>query len=333
MRYGVRLPNSGPFASREAIEAMATAADRLGYDHVTVHDHVTWTYGDRYHFYAGSREQADALERPTDFYGAMTTLGYLAGITQRVRLIPYALCLSWRPALILAREALTLHRLSGERFVLAVCLGDARFGDYAVTGTPWEERGRIVNEKLQVLRMVIDQPGPISFDGKYVRFEDAELNPRPEGLPIWYAGASDIALKRAARYAEGWMPSGNPEFFSRKLPELHREAERVGRGDVEFEIGTAPRTCVASTDDEAWDIALKTVEAHTQGEWMQLFDSSGHRSHQHEFVGSPETVAGVVRNYASAGVTTLGLGFIGHSVESLVEQMEMFSSEVIPLVP
>ena len=129
------------------------------------------------------------------------------------------------------------------------------------------------------------------------------------------------------------MPSGNPEFFSRKLPELHREAERVGRGDVEFEIGTAPRTCVASTDDEAWDIALKTVEAHTQGEWMQLFDSSGHRSHQHEFVGSPETVAGVVRNYASAGVTTLGLGFIGHSVESLVEQMEMFSSEVIPLVP
>ncbi len=331
MRFGVRLPNSGPFASREAIAEMAGAAERLGYDHVTVHDHVNWGYDDRYHFYAGSREVADAQGRPTHFYEAMTTLGYLAGITQRVRLISYTLCLAWRPVLILAREALTLHQLSEGRLVLGVGVGNVP-RDYEVTGTPWEERGRIANEKIQVLRMVIDQPGPISFEGRYVRFEDAELKPRPEGLPIWYGGTSGAAIKRAARYADGWMPSGNPEYFRHKIQELRQEAEWAGRGDVEFEIGTAPRTYIASTDDEAWSVALKSVDVHAQSEWVHRHDPLGHRAHHHELVGSAETVAKVIREYEAAGATVLGLGFIGHSMESLLEQMELFASEVMPRV-
>ena len=271
------------------------------------------------------------MERPTDSFEAMTPLGYLARVTRRIRLIPYILCLGWRPALILAREALTLHRLSGGRFVLGVGVGNQP-RDFAITGTPWEERGRIGVEKLKLLRMAIDQPGPISFEGKYISFEGAELNPRPQGLPIWYGGTSDIALKRAARFADGWMPSGNPEYFRRKIPDLHREAERVGRSGVEFEIGTAPRACVAPTDDEAWSIALKTVEVHAQRESMQRHDPAGHRGRHDELVGSPETVAEVVLNYARAGATVLGLGFIGHSVESLVEQMELFACEVMPRV-
>ncbi len=118
MKIGVRLPNSGPFASPEAITAMATAAERLGYDAVSPHDHVNWGYDDRYHFYAGNAEAADALERPTNFYEAFSTMSYIAGITQRVRLIPYEMCMSLRPVLLLARLALTLLRLSGGRLVL-----------------------------------------------------------------------------------------------------------------------------------------------------------------------------------------------------------------------
>ena len=326
--YGVHLPNSGPFASQEALYAMATAAERLGYDAVQPHDHVNWGYDDRYHFYAGSREAADLAERPTDFYDSIATLAYLVGITHRVRLIPSALCLAWRPVLIFARQALTLHQLSKGRFVLNMCVGNVR-RDFEVTGTPWEERGPIAVEKLKVLRMLIDQPGPISFEGKYVRFKDAEMNPRPQGLSLWYAGTSDIAIKRTARYCEGWWPAGSPDYFRRKIPELRQEAERLGRGDVAFEFGSEASTCVAATDQEAWNIARKTIEAHSQSEWMQRHDPSA-RSRT-RLVGSPDTVAAGIREYQAAGVTRLNLCFIGHSLKALLEQMELFAGEVMPL--
>ena len=330
MRFGVHLPNSGPFASREAIASMATAAERLGYDAVLPHDHVNWGYEDRYHFYAGSREAADAADRPTDFYDAISTLAYLAGITQRVRLIPSALCLAWRDVLLFARQVLTLHQLSKGRFVLCVCVGNVR-KDFEVTGTPWEERGRIATEKLRVLRMLIDEPGPLSFEGKYVGFKDAELTPRPEGLPLWWAGASsDIAIRRAARYGDGLM-GGSPDYFRQKIPELRREAERVGRGDVAFQFGTETSTCIASTDEEAQSIGRKTLEAHSQGEWMQRHDASA-RSRRINLVGSPETVVANVREYEAAGATHLNLCFIGRSPEFILEQMEVFAREVMPRV-
>ena len=177
--------------------------------------------------------------------------------------------------------------------------------------------------------MLIDQPGPISFEGKYVRFKDAEMNPRPQGLSLWYAGTSDIAIKRTARYCEGWWPAGSPDYFRRKISELRREAERVSRGDVLFEIGTSPHTYIAATDQEAWDIARKTIEAHSQSEWMQRHDSSAQS--QTELVGSSETVAAKVRQYQAAGVTMFRLSLIGHSLEALLEQMELFADEVIPL--
>ena len=144
---------------------MATAAERLGYDAVSIHDHVNWGYDERYHFYAGSREAADSAERLTDFYDPIATLAYLVGITHRVRLIPSALCLAWRPVLILARQALTLHQLSKGRFVLNVCVGNVR-RDFEVTGTLWEERGPIAVEKLKVPPYADRPAGPDLFRGK-----------------------------------------------------------------------------------------------------------------------------------------------------------------------
>lgn len=337
MRYCVRLPNSGPFASREAITLVATTADRLGYDAVSTHDHVNWGYADRYHNYCGSSEAVDARGGPSDFYEVFATLCYLAGITKQIKLIPDSLCLAWRPIVLFARQALTLHQLSKGRFVLCVGAGNVH-RDFEITGTPFEERLPISLEKLKVLRMLIDQPGLLTFEGKYVRFKDAELTPQPQALPLWYAGGGDIALKRAARYCEGWMPSGTPERFRQRIPDLLHEAELAGRGNVSFEIATLLCTCVAPTDEEAWKTARRTIEDRAdpaKGEWLTHYSSSHqetNRESQKMMIGSPETLAGAVRDYEAAGVTQLQLGFTGHSVESILEQMEMFTREVKPLV-
>ncbi len=328
MKYGIALPNSGPFASLDAIKRMAVAAERLGYDLVSVHDHVNWSMVDRHHFYAGSIEAADSVERPTDFYDAMSVLAYLAGATSKLRLMPAAICLAWRPVLLLARQALTLHQLSEGRFMLNVCVGNLH-KDFEVMGAPWEERGPTSVEKLKVLRMLIDQAGPFSFDGKYVQFKDAELAPQPKGLPLGYSATSDISLKRAARYCEGWFPTGGPSYFAQKIPELYREAERAGRGKVVFETGTLVHSYIARTDEAAMKAGRATLAAHAGSEWMQRHDSSGWA--QAHFIGSPEIVAARLREYKASGVTMLRLGLAGMSVGEMIEQMDIFMTEVVPL--
>lgn len=254
-------------------------------------------------------------------------MNFIAGMTERVRIIPAAICLAWRPVLPLAREALTLHQLSQGRFVLCLCVGNVK-RDFEVTGTPWEERGAIAVEKLKVLRMVIDKPGPVSFEGKYVNFKDAELSPRPEGLKIWWAGSSnDISVRRAARYADGLM-GGGPDFFEEKTSSLYDEAKKVGRGDIKFDLACVPHVCVAASDEEAWAIAGKTMDAHSQGEWMTRH-TVGTKTRPN-LVGTPDAVSKAIAAYKEAGVTFLGLGFVGHSVESLLEQMKIFAREVMP---
>ena len=340
MLFGVHLPNSGPFANLESISAVAKEAERLGYDALQPHDHIVWGAEDIYHFYAGSVEAADAHPAPFDFFDSLTTMSYLAGITERVKLIPSAMCLAWRDIALMCRQVLTLHQLSRGRFVLNVCVGNIR-NDFGVTSTAWDQRGKIAVEKLKVLRKLIDPPSPrqsggsqgepISFQGDYVKLERADLYPRPHGLPLWYAGTSDVAIRRAARYAEGWWPAGSPEYFSTKIPVLLEEARKAGRGDVDFQLGTEAFTCVAGTADKAWEIAERTVEAHSQSEWMQRHDATARRSRT-RLVGTPDSVADGVREYIDAGLTRLNLCFIGRTKEALLEQMEMFASQVMPRV-
>ena len=328
MQFAVRLANSGPLASREAMRTMAVAAEQLGFDAVSIHDHVNWGWSDRYHFYVGAVEQADATDNPLDFYSAFATLGYLAGITSRVRLVPAALCLAWRHPLQVAREALTMHALSRGRFVLCVCVGNVQ-KDFEATGTPWEKRGQIAVEGLKVLRSVMDATGPVSFQGEYFRFERADLHPLPRGLRMWYAGTSDVAIRRAARYGEGWMPAGDPAYFHSKVPELRRHAERYGRAGVQFEVATVCRTCVARTDEEAWRIGRRTLESELAAEWLTRHDIGDIRKTW--LVGSPERIAGRIREYEAAGVTMIGIGIIAHTLAGIVEQLELFAKEVIPL--
>ena len=329
MEFGVHLPNSGPFASREGIERMAVTAERFGFDAVCTHDHVNWGTSDKYHFYAGAVEEADAMAEPLAFYSSLGTLAYVAGITRRIRLVTAALCLAWRHPLQIARDALTLHALSGGRLVLCLCVGNVK-RDFEVTGTPWEGRGRRAVEHLRAVRAVLDASGPVSFEGDLVRFRDAELYPRPVALKLWYGGTTDLAIRRAAKYCEGWMPAGGPEYFQAKIPELRRRAEEAGRDAVPFDFSVVCRTCVGKTDEEALRVAQRTLDLELQAEWLKRHDIPDIKTTW--LVGSPERVAKGILDFERAGVGLIFLAVIEHSLSGMLEQMERFVDEVVPLV-
>lgn len=327
MRFGVRLPHSGPFASRSAIEAMADAAETLGFDAVMVHDHIQWGEFDRYHFYAGSVEAADALDRATDFFEAHSVLAYLAARTKRLRLIPAAVVLGWRNPVMVARLASTLYHLSGGRYVLSVCAGNVR-KDFDVSGVPWEERGKRTEESLKIAEALLREDGPVSYDGDFWQLADVELFPKAPKIDLWYGGQSRAALRRTARYANGWLVGGSPDFYRTSIPVIQEQArERYGR-TTQFEIGCLSPTSIAASDRKAMSVAEATVRKRLEkADWLK-------RTHDPKeigasnLIGSPASLRSRIAEYRAAGVDFMGLGFIGHSVEQLTEQMQMFAEEV-----
>jgi alkanesulfonate monooxygenase SsuD/methylene tetrahydromethanopterin reductase-like flavin-dependent oxidoreductase (luciferase family) len=121
LSYGIRLPNSGPFASPEALRAIATHAETLGFDTIWVHDHLAWPSHRRTHFAAGSVE-AVTDQRP-DFYESLSTLAYLAGMTRQVRLGVAGLVLPRRDPRTLAKQLATIDAMSGGRPIAGLAIG------------------------------------------------------------------------------------------------------------------------------------------------------------------------------------------------------------------
>ena len=330
MRFGVRLPHSGPFASKAAIDQMATAAERLGYDAVMVHDHVQWGDFDRYHFYAGSVEAVDGLERATDFFEAHAVLAYLAAKVPRLRLIPASMVLGWRDPTMVARLASSLDHLSEGRYVLSVCAGNVK-KDFEVSGVPWEERGKRTEESLKIIGKLLKRDGPQSHEGKFWNLQDVELFPKSPDIKIWYGGQSDAALRRTARFADGWLVGGSADFYREKVPAIHRIAKEKYDREFELEVGCLSPTSIAATDAAAQAVAEATVrKRQEEADWLK-------RTHNPRdigganLVGSPETIIAKVREFESAGVDYIGMGFIGHSVDELVDEMTLFARKVIPV--
>lgn len=306
---------------------MTVAAETLGFDAVMIHDHIQWGEFDRYHFYAGSVEAADALERPTDFFEAHSVLAYLAAKTTKLRLIPAAVVLGWRNPVMVARLASTLYHLSGGRYVLSVCAGNVR-KDFDVSGVPWEERGKRTEESLKIVEALLRDDDAVTFHGDFWHLSEVELFPKAPEIDLWYGGQSRAALRRTACYANGWLVGGSPDFYRRNIPIIQEQAqERYGR-TTRFEIGCLSPTSIAGSDREAAAVADATVRKRLEeADWLK-------RTHDPKeigasnLVGSPATLRARIAEYQAAGVDFMGLGFIGHSIEQLTDQMQMFAEEV-----
>lgn len=328
MRFGVRLPHSGPLASPEAIRQVTLHAESLGFAAVLTHDHVNWGISDKYHFYCGGLELADAHPRPTDFFDAFSTMNYLAGITQHIQLISGAIVLAWRHPLMLARLALTLHHLSNRRFVLGVCVGNVP-SDFQVLGVPWEQRAQIAEEHLVVLIRALREDGPVAYQGEYVHFENAELAPKAPDLPLWYGGTAPPGLVRAAKFCEGLLVGGPPSI----LADLRRKTlalrEKHGRSRTPFTMASLAMISIDRDAVRARELAARTLEERERAAWLRK-QRSAFTEEDAALIGDPPTIHQRLELYAQAGVDFLGLGFVGPSLNSVLDRMALFAHEVMP---
>ena len=191
--------------TKEQIISLAQYAETLGYDSLSVNDHIVFH---------------------TSWLDAIATLSAVAAATTRILIGTSILNIVVRNPVVSAKALAAIDILSSGRLFAGVGPGSHR-GDYDACGIDFSERWPRFSEALQVIVMLLSKDnsssGPIDYKGKYYTLNDILLTPKPvqKPHPPIYVGSwgSDVGLKRVAKYSNGWMASAyntTPAKFKEK---------------------------------------------------------------------------------------------------------------------
>lgn len=329
LKFGIRLPNSGPLASRTSIIQVAEEAERLSFHSVWVHDHILWgSEQHRTHLSAGSVEALDEGQKP-NFYESITTLSYLAGLTKKVKLGIAVLILPLRNPIVLAKQLANLDLLSEGRLILGVAPGAPNLTrpEFEAIGIPYDERGKITDEYISAIRKIWTERLP-TFNGKYVNFQQVQMFPKPlQKKPLILIGGgergiSQRALRRVVELGDGWIPAYlTPEEVREGISKIERLSSELGRNRSQYTIAHEMFVLIDDEPTNAIKSASKSLVSN-----FTIVEEGLKRS----LVGGPEQLVEKLKKYESAGVDLTELKFIYSNIQELFEMMKLFKDRVIP---
>jgi probable F420-dependent oxidoreductase len=208
VRLGVNVPNFGPATSVDVLERWAHVAEGLGFDLLMMSDHVLVT-------------EDVARTYPGPFHDPFTTLAWLAGRTERIRLGTTVLIMPYRQPALTAQMAASLHRLSRGRFVLGVGVGWAR-KEFEALEVPFSRRGALTDEHLDEMHQI--------WGGGVEGVAPALAPDELPGPPVWIGGNSDAGIRRAVVSGNGWHPLGfTMDWIGDAVGRLKAFADEAGR--------------------------------------------------------------------------------------------------------
>lgn len=318
MQFGFSAPFRGPLSNAKDIRTIAEAAERLGYDVLSVADHIVVpsTVAANYP-YSETGEFAWTADGSTDCMEQFTLLAWLAAVTSKIRLLTSVAVIPHRNPLFMAKSIATTDQLSGGRVVVGCGAGWMREEFEALNITDFDARGRVTDEYIAVM-LALWQESRASFHGEFVDFSDVAADPKPVQQPhppIWIGGESMPAIRRTVALGNTWYPFGsNPKFrmstietFVARRDKLHAEAEKAGRDPASIGL--------------AYNCAFHNEAEQDDGAGGRLL-----------FTGSPDQRAADIGALADAGVTTMMLNVTAPDLSQTLERIESFSEEVMPLL-
>ena len=319
MTFGVMLPHFGREASRDRLLSGAELAERLGYDALWVRDHLIWT--------PHSHEGADLT-----FLDATLTLAAMAGVTEEIKL-GTAVLIPVRWPLKSAKELMSLDFLAGRGRVVAG-IGAGHFGaEIRAVGLDPDRKKEIVEETIRIWRRAFTEE-QVDFSGEMFEVEGAVMRPRPAGgLPIWYGGTTRAAVRRAARWCDGWLPGGTPfPTFDNRVDFLRSLEAEAGRPPTV--VGVIPRLRIARTKAEAYaglDISALTTSSEGSRYWIH--PPGGYRDFDDLrgilVAGDVPEIVERVGDFDQRGVDHF-LVDLRSDFHRFEELLELFAAEVIP---
>ncbi|MCR2799354.1 TIGR03619 family F420-dependent LLM class oxidoreductase [Microbacterium sp. zg-Y818] len=139
------------------------------------------------------------------WHDALTTMSFIAGVTERVMIDSCLLVLPYHHPLRFSKAIGTLDALSGGRVSLSLGVGHAE-QEFAALGVDFAARGRITDEALAALMELWTAAEPV-HEGEFFHISGLAVEPKPDPRPrISIGGNSRPALRRAARW-DGWQPN------------------------------------------------------------------------------------------------------------------------------
>lgn len=201
MRTGVIFPQTEIGTDPVVIRDYAQAAESLGYDYLLVFDHVVGANVATRPGWGGPYTHEHMFHEP------FVLFGHLAAWTRRIELATGVVILPQRQTVLVAKQAAEVDVLSGGRLRFGIGVGWNDV-EYEALGADFRTRGARVKEQIEVLRALWTQSS-VTFHGRWHHISEAGINPLPvqRPIPLWIGGESDVALRRAARVADGWMSS------------------------------------------------------------------------------------------------------------------------------
>ncbi len=316
MEIGFGVPSRGPLASLDNIIALAQRGEAMGYDIVSVSDHIIvpktidsiYPYNDTGEFV--SSQSGEYMEQ-------LATISYLAGVTSSIKLLTSVMVLPHRSPVLTAKILATIDVLSRGRLIVGVGVGWMQEEFEAIGAPPYAERGAVGNEYLRAFKELWTSDNP-SFQGDYCAFSDIHFAPKPVQRPhppIWVGGESPPALRRAGQLGDAWYPiCSNPRFPVGTFAQLSEYMARVKANAT-----AAGRD--AATLDFAYSVNWnsETASHHPDGERRLLTGEAGQ-------------VAEDINRLQEMGVNHLMLNFGGDTLDASVQAMDRFANDVRALL-
>jgi probable F420-dependent oxidoreductase len=313
MRFGFAMPGRGPLARPDVILKLAEKADALRYSSIFVTDHVVvpMSYDSRYPYAPSGRTTGDWTQ---GYMEPLALMGFLAGATSRVRLGTSVLVIPYRNPVVTAKMLATLDVMSGGRIILGAGVGWLREEFEALHSPAFDERGRVTDEYLRLMRKCWTQE-PVVWDGPHYRLPPVSVMPKPVqgSIPIWVGGHTEAALRRTAELADGWHPIGHrppanlhPDEYAEKVAVIQGWARKAGRdpGDITLSLRAS--------------LGLVSRRARPTG---------GARV---PFHGVAAEIVQDVKSYQAVGVTDFIFDLTAPDLRGQLAMMERFAEEVRP---
>jgi alkanesulfonate monooxygenase SsuD/methylene tetrahydromethanopterin reductase-like flavin-dependent oxidoreductase (luciferase family) len=193
MKFGIDTPHFGPFGDASLLADLAYETEQSGWDGFFIWDHMM-------------------MWEPAPMVDPWIALALVATRTKRIRFGAMVTPVARRHPWKLARETVTLDRISGGRLLFGAGLGTDLWGEMSAFGTPTDDRARAasLDEGLEILTGLWTGK-PFSFSGHHFDLKEVQFLPAPvqsPRIPIWIGGAWPKArrpFRRAARF-DGVIP-------------------------------------------------------------------------------------------------------------------------------
>jgi alkanesulfonate monooxygenase SsuD/methylene tetrahydromethanopterin reductase-like flavin-dependent oxidoreductase (luciferase family) len=263
---------------------------------------------------------------------AITRLALMTAWTERVRVGSAILLLPLYHPVIVAKQLADLDARSGGRISVGVGVGGEFPHEFDAVGVPVAERGKRTDESMQILR-ALWRGGPVTYQGEFFDLDQVELlavQPPEPGTPPMQAGGPPLlvsgrkrpAMRRAARFGDGWLPYlMSPSAYARSVEGVREEAAAIGRDLTGFDWMMYVYCSVRRDGDRARD----DVASFLGGAYG---DKPGDMLDRIAPAGTPEEVAAKFQRYVDAGVRHFVISPAAH--DDTLEVVQLAAEEVLP---